>query len=192
MVNAPYNDEIQDHGRILIYEGHDLPKTFDVDNAKVLDQPMHTKTGKLTQNGLFYEAAKMFSSGKRVSEIVRVYEKLKVGIWVYNGQFELIDAWLETVLNRKVFKFKLRVQEDESDSEIRSPSITLEHNRLIPSTVKVEVWKRDKGVCVKCGSDKNLHYDHIIPYSKGGTSLTSKNIQLLCMSCNISKSNKIE
>ncbi|MEO1645120.1 MAG: HNH endonuclease [Chloroflexota bacterium] len=54
------------------------------------------------------------------------------------------------------------------------------------------MWERDNGKCVKCGSDSNLHFDHIIPYSKGGTSLSSKNIQLLCMTCNLAKSDKIE
>jgi len=32
----------------------------------------------------------------------------------------------------------------------------LPHNRLIPTAVKVEVWKRDKGKCVICGSQHNL------------------------------------
>ena len=33
--------------------------------------------------------------------------------------------------------------------------------------MKVEVWRRDRGQCVQCGSTKNLHYDHDIPFSKG-------------------------
>ncbi len=35
----------------------------------------------------------------------------------------------------------------------------------------LEVWKRDKGRCVMCGSDNNLHYDHDLPFSKGGSSI---------------------
>jgi 5-methylcytosine-specific restriction endonuclease McrA len=71
-------------------------------------------------------------------------------------------------------------------------SIDLEHTRLIPSEVKKEVWKRDLWKCVLCWSIKNLHFDHDLPFSKWGTSLTEKNIKLLCMTCNLKKSDKIE
>ena len=60
----------------------------------------------------------------------------------------------------------------------------------IPDEVKVAVWRRDNGICVKCGSRNNLEYDHIIPVSKGGSN-TIRNIELLCQSCNRSKSDKI-
>ena len=66
-----------------------------------------------------------------------------------------------------------------------------EHNRLIPSRVKAEVWKRDKGQCVQCGSKDHLHFDHILPFSKGGTSIDVKNIQILCARHNLQKSDKI-
>ena len=67
-----------------------------------------------------------------------------------------------------------------------------EHNRMIPPQVKLEVWKRDKGKCVICGSNDNLHFDHIIPFSKGGSSLVAENIQLLCARHNIAKRDRIE
>ncbi len=56
----------------------------------------------------------------------------------------------------------------------------------IPEHVRIFVWRRDQGRCVKCGSQERLEYDHIIPVSKGGSS-TERNIQLLCESCNRSK-----
>jgi hypothetical protein len=117
-----------------------------------------------------------------------VYEKLRDGIWVYNGVFELIDAWLETDGIRQVFKFKLQSQPLDASPQLQTD---LDHNRFIPSSVKIEVWKRDKGRCVICGDNKNLHYDHIIPFSKGGTSLKSENIQLLCAKHNLQKKDKI-
>lgn len=61
---------------------------------------------------------------------------------------------------------------------------------LIPEEILSQVWTKANGKCVKCGSDKNLEYDHIIPFSKGGSN-TAENIQLLCEKCNRSKSNDI-
>jgi hypothetical protein len=62
--------------------------------------------------------------------------------------------------------------------------------RTITQNVKDRVWNRDGGKCVECGSNENLEFDHIIPYSKGGAN-TYRNIQLLCEPCNRSKSAKI-
>lgn len=61
-------------------------------------------------------------------------------------------------------------------------------SRYISTTTKKIVFTRDGGVCQCCGSTQNLEYDHIIPFSCGGSSEAS-NIQLLCMKCNRSKSN---
>ena len=53
-------------------------------------------------------------------------------------------------------------------------------SRTIPQDVKIAVSVRDQGKCRVCGSTQNLHYDHIIPYSRGGSSNDPDNIQLLC------------
>ena len=63
-------------------------------------------------------------------------------------------------------------------------------SRTITQEVKDKVWNRDGGKCVDCGSNENLEFDHIIPFSKGGAN-TYRNIQLLCEPCNRSKSAKI-
>jgi Holliday junction resolvasome RuvABC ATP-dependent DNA helicase subunit len=68
---------------------------------------------------------------------------------------------------------------------------TRESREAIPSEVRHEVWRRDEGKCVKCGSRANLEYDHIIPVSKGGSN-TARNIELLCESCNRAKSDLIQ
>jgi hypothetical protein len=39
---------------------------------------------------------------------------------------------------------------------------------------------------------KNLHFDHDLPFSKGGTSISAKNVRLLCMKHNLQKSANIE
>ena len=90
--NAPYADAIKDEGRILIYEGHDIPKTAENPIPKIIDQQMYNPSGTLTQNGLFYEAVKTYKQKQKIQELVKVYEKLRAGIWVYNGLFQLLDA----------------------------------------------------------------------------------------------------
>lgn len=62
--------------------------------------------------------------------------------------------------------------------------------RYISKSVRREVWRRDRGRCVECGSRVNLEYDHIIPFSKGGSN-TGRNIQLLCQDCNRKKYNNL-
>lgn len=187
---APYADRIEDNGRVLIYEGHDAPKTGGGPDPKTVDQPTTTLGGALTQNGLFLRAVFDYRTKKREAELVKVYEKIRTGIWVYNGLFRLVDAWQEMSGKRKVFKFRLVLIEDGQLTEVESGDI--DHNRLIPTSVKLEVWRRDRGRCVKCGSRVNLHFDHIIPYSKGGSSLVAENIQLLCARHNLAKHDRIE
>ena len=187
--NAPYNDEIAADGRILIYEGHDSDKRYSK-NPKTDDQPRFLPSGKLTDNGKFEKAAIDFKTNKREPETVRVYEKIKDGIWSFNGVFKLVDAYEKRVNERKVFKFILQLT-DEKIKGLKEVIELEEDARVIPSEVKAKVWKRDKGQCVKCGSKEHLHFDHILPYSKGGTSRDERNIQLLCARHNLQKSDKI-
>ena len=188
---APYADRVEQNGRVLIYEGHDVPRRKNGPDPKIIDQPMANPGGVLTQNGLFYQAAMAYKSNKSQPEFVKVYEKIRSGIWAYNGLFKLVDAWQQEVGNtRKVFKFQMEMLDDIGNADIEPQD--LNHNRLIPASVKLEVWKRDKGRCVRCGSRDNLHFDHIIPYSKGGSSLVAENIQLLCARHNLNKRNNIE
>jgi len=188
---APYADRIEENGKILIYEGHDIPSLKGGPKPKLVDQPERNPGGTLTQNGLFFKAALNYKQDKEDPELVKVYEKIKSGIWVYNGLFKLMDAWREESNARKVFKFKLKLL-DETDLSINDEPRDIDHNRLIPTSVKLQVWKRDRGRCVRCGSQNNLHFDHIIPYSKGGSSLVAENIQVLCARHNIAKKDKIE
>jgi len=188
--NAPYADRIEENGKVLIYEGHDIPKTKGVNDPKLIDQPMKNPRGSLTQNGLFFAAAQKFKNNKIDPELVKVYEKIHSGIWVYNGFFKLVDSWLERSNARQVFKFRLELIEGEVSEAGRLSD--LEHSRIIPASVKLQVWKRDKRRCVMCGSTDNLHFDHIIPYSKGGSSLVVENIQLLCARHNLEKRDKIQ
>jgi len=185
--NAPYADEYDEKTNTIIYEGHDVPSNL-ADNPKEVNQPLTNPSGTLTENGKFFTAAQSYKE-KIVQEPhkIKVYEKLKNGIWCYKGFFNLVDAEIVNNGRRDVFKFHLLPIELKTFKK----EIIISHTRLIPTHVKIEVWNRDKGECVKCGSKENLHFDHDLPFSKGGTSLTAANVKILCLKCNLHKSNKI-
>ena len=53
----------------------------------------------------------------------------------------------------------------------------------LTNAVMSQVWTRDGGKCVDCGSIEVLEFDHIVPLSKGGAS-TPENLRILCRTCN--------
>ena len=189
--NAPYQDRLEEEGTVLIYEGHDQPKSNGVSDPKVLDQLGKLPSGKPTENGKFSQAALDYKNGSRPPERVRVYEKIKDGIWSINGVFHLVDSWVQSDGKRNVFRFRLIAVEGDDDFS-RPVSSNNDRRRIIPTNIKLQVWKRDQGKCVECGATDELHFDHILPFSLGGTSLTEANVQLLCARHNLEKSAKIQ
>lgn len=102
--------------------------------------------------------------------------------WEDDGYDELeVKALIlerETQKNRRVQRAVALMQQTEAmDAPARAP---------IPDEVKVFVWNRDGGRCVKCGSNQRLEFDHVIPVALGGAN-TARNLQLLCETCNRSK-----
>lgn len=86
---APYRDWVEDGGLTSIYEGHDAPRNEANQNPKTRDQPGALPSGRLTENGKFFAAAQRYKGGG-ASRPVRVYEKLRDGIWADNGDFALV------------------------------------------------------------------------------------------------------
>jgi hypothetical protein len=170
--NAPYPDKILSDGITIEYIGHDEPKSIDNVYSKLVNQPRVTKYGKLTQNGLFAEAIDQYKQGNKEPELIKVYEKVIPGVWSMKGYFDLLEYRYGYDGKRNIFIFKLRL--NEVVDLIANQRIEIKHNRLIPSEVKKDVWIRDGGKCVLCGSNTNLHFDHDLPFSKGGTSITEK------------------
>lgn len=190
--DSPYNDGFDEGGERLIYEGEDVTKRREkYENPKEYDQPLFNLSG-LTNNGKFFKAAEDFKFGRRRKpERVRVYEKISNNVWSDKGWFDLTDAELNFDDNekRKVFKFLLNPE--GMDIENKEEQEDFEFSRRIPTEIKRLAWERDEGKCITCGSDQDLHFDHIIPFSKGGSSRDENNIQILCSKHNLSKSDKI-
>jgi hypothetical protein len=188
--NAPYGDRFEDDGSTLIYEGHDAARSRELPDPKAVDQPEFTSSGLPTENGKFYRSAIQCKAGTAPPRLVKVYEKIHQGIWSYNGLFHLTDSWHERDHARVVFKFKLIVVEG-AESVVPVTDVKGARRRIIPTLIKVEVWKRDAGKCVMCGATDELHFDHDLPYSRGGTSVKVENVQLLCARHNLSKGAKL-
>lgn len=89
---------------------------------------------------------------------------------------EILGAYIEQALN----KFHRRLDLSQTANKTRS----------IPRDVKQSVWLRDRGQCMECRATEYLEFDHIIPFSKGGSNSVN-NIQLLCRRCNLTKSDRI-
>jgi uncharacterized membrane protein len=64
---------------------------------------------------------------------------------------------------------------------------------LMTSSLRVKILRRDGSRCRMCGASVAngaiLHVDHIIPVSRGGRTIP-ENLQALCDSCNLGKSNR--
>lgn len=191
--NAPYNDGFDDKGEKLIYEGEDVNRRQN-NSPKEVDQPFFTRQG-LTNNGRFFKAAEDFKlKRKEKPEPVKVYEKISNNVWSDKGWFNLIDVNYEFSEgeSRKVFKFILS-PDSAKESMTKEEVEEFEFSRRIPTEIKRIVWERDRGKCSYpgCQSTKDLHFDHIIPWSKGGSSRDERNIQILCGKHNLKKSDKI-
>lgn len=90
--------------------------------------------------------------------------------------------YLKRVFERRGARVKIeRVATGRGGSGTRQP---------LPESVRREVWRRDEGKCVDCGSRERLEFDHIIPLSKGGSN-TTRNIELRCESCNRQKAARV-
>jgi hypothetical protein len=67
-------------------------------------------------------------------------------------------------------------------------------SRTIPRPLQFRVLKRDNQICASCRQpvlDANIHFDHIIPWSRGGPT-AEHNIRLLCDECNRKRGARFE
>jgi hypothetical protein len=67
-------------------------------------------------------------------------------------------------------------------------------SRSIPREVMLKVVRRDGQICQTCFEpvpDNQVEFDHVIPYSKGGTT-TADNLKLVHRECNRKKGNSLK
>ena len=116
-------------------------------------------------------------------------------LWIYKiclylAQLDLDTEEILLLIKEQELQKTRRLERLRSLVEVSETLAKVSSRERIPEEVQMFVWRRDGGKCVKCGSQGNLEYDHVIPVSKGGAN-TNRNIQLLCEACNSSKSDKV-
>ena len=80
------------------------------------------------------------------------------------------------------------------NAEIRLPSVVSLKTYVKPSRqpafTRFNVFLRDRFTCQYCGGHDELTFDHVIPRSKGGTTVWS-NIVAACSACNLRKGDRL-
>lgn len=110
-----------------------------------------------------------------------VYEK-RFGTWR-----KALEAFIEFI-NSDIAKDQ---QSEEQELEVINITPIIKHitKRNISERLKVQVLMRDGNKCRLCGitvTGKDIHFDHIFPWSKGGETVL-ENIQVLCAAHNLAK-----
>ncbi len=121
------------------------------------------------------------------SELSNLIDEFGKKVW----EFRMVKSSYERQSGRAMIEDVPRLPEAVF---FESPAAPLPYEQTtrtaIPEAIRSEVWRRDSGKCVQCGSNQNLQFDHIIPVSRGGATSVA-NVQLLCQPCNGSNSNRI-
>ena len=149
-------------------------------------------------NGTFYKE-EFFE--KNILPYKLDYIESRVNGMIENRKREQTEALKEELRKEliaeedaRLEKLRIKNLRDEIRREMIEQGIISDEDircrEAIPQELQDRVWNRDEGKCIKCGSREKLEFDHIIPFSKGGSN-SYRNLQILCEKCNREKNNKI-
>lgn len=147
-----------------------------------------------------------------LKEVERVWLKLgkqpttddiKKGISIYNlstftrrfgGWRATLETFVKYINGEIVYKKSHDTTYNKKKALTTPPTTRVQTHRTKrePSNrLKIQVLMRDGNKCRICGVEcndgiHNIHFDHIIPWSKGGETVL-ENLQVLCHKCNLAK-----
>jgi hypothetical protein len=166
--------------KALISAGLEVNQTRDLSEDKLFEnlEEVWLKLGRQPKYDEFKAPLSKFSQ--------RPYEK-RFGSW-----YKALEKFVE-VANADVPVSEL---EDEVTEVVDTSNAITQHKtkRDINWRMRFQVLSRDNFRCMSCGLSPAiapgtiLHVDHIKPWSKGGETVL-ENLQTLCATCNLGKSN---
>jgi len=176
--------------------------SFDGENARKVNIPnihqlkLFFQLGKIQNKRLnhFKENILPFHEEFIASKVIEIKKDKEIA--AENELKEFIKRKILSEENEKLEKERIRLLKNQVRKELIDEGIILSldesdlKRQPIPQDILDKVWNRDGGKCVKCGSQEKIEFDHIIPFSKGGSN-TYRNLQILCEKCNRQKSNSI-
>lgn len=112
----------------------------------------------------------------------------KFGTWR-----KALEAFIDYIDSDDNVDEEINIVEKDISEAIQEKEIIFKHTtKRIPSErLKVQVLMRDGNKCKLCGitlTGKEIHFDHITPWSKGGETVL-ENLQILCALHNLVKGN---
>ncbi len=157
--------------------------------------------GALKEVRLWFARDREFTLNRETWEQVsRAEEPVPVGLdgarrlWAADGDYWWADDALDAEAVALLAWDRERRQDARLDRlrKIRAAEEEVERGRRerLPDEVRAAVWHRDDGRCVRCGAEQELQFDHVIPFSRGGSNAV-ENIQILCGPCNRTKGDSI-
>lgn len=98
---------------------------------------------------------------------------------------------LKCPTKKEVSQFLIDLYEDINFDLIKKSDLTRNYTQSQINKLRFMLIDQYGEICMKCKSTQNIEVDHIIPYSWDKSLSTNyENVQLLCKSCNCSKSNR--
>ncbi|MBH0084338.1 HNH endonuclease [Salinibacterium sp. SWN167] len=120
----------------------------------------------------------------------RAPKRIDGQLWLFQGWAYFADdpnglvaEDVRALINVEANKRRLLLEKAHALQAVSDNYDRPKRRESISQVVRVEVWQRDGGHCVECNSQAKLEFDHIIPVAMGGGN-TSRNLQLLCETCN--------
>ena len=209
--NIPESVLLKDLRRVSRQAGDRSPSTTTYDahgnySSQVFGQRFGSWNGALRAAGLRIRKPRRVAEIDLFENLVRVWRQIgrqpvsadltrTKGISLYSsGAYcARFGSWNEALL---AFDGHInRGKPPKQHTHVRHKTARKAPGRTINWRLRATVLIRDNCICRMCGASPakdagvTLHIDHVIPWSKGGTT-TLDNLQTLCSACNVGKSDQ--